>query len=207
MPDDEDDYESAFSLDGIPGVEEEKTAETNTEEFGKITATLADFPVENWNSKSDAKHIVDWYNDLAAKRENVPLSFHEFMHMTGNRHFASINDAQDFLDFALMMLNSSESDREWYHSEPQPGQGTWAGLTIFWIITILWCSASFFATVMIGEDIVADLDTGDWTPVEAIIIDSGVHESSDGEGGTNYCPWIEYEYTFGDETHIGKRVS
>ena len=60
---------------------------------------------------------------------------------------------------------------------------------------------------MIGEDIVADLDTGDWTPVEAIIIDSGVHESSDGEGGTNYCPWIEYEYTFGDETHIGKRVS
>ena len=207
MPDDNDDYESAFSLDGLAGVEEEITEEITTEEPGKITATLADFPVDNWDSKRDAQHIVEWYNDLAAKREIEQLSFREFMNMTGNRHFDSINDAQDFLDFALMMLNSSESEREWHESQTQPGQGTWAGLAIFWIITILWCSASFFATVMIGEDIAADMRTGDWEPVEALIIDSGVHESSDGEGGTTYCPWIEYEYTFENETHIGKRVS
>ena len=48
MPDDEDDYESAFSLDGIPGVEEGETEEKGTEESGKITATLADFPVDDW---------------------------------------------------------------------------------------------------------------------------------------------------------------
>mgnify|MGYP000075394008 CR=1 FL=1 len=208
MPDEEEDYKSAFSLDGLPDLEEEEIEEVTTEELGKITATLADFPVDNWDSKNDAQHIVDWYNDLAAKREIEPLSFREFMNMTGNRHFDSINDAQDFLDFALMMLNSSESDREWHHSENYtPGEGTWAGLAIFWVITILWCSASFFATVMIGGSLVADLRTGDWSPIEAIIIDSGVHESSDSEGGTNYCPWIEYEYTIENETHIGKRVS
>ena len=192
MPDEEEDYKSAFSLDGLPDLEEEEIEEVTTEELGKITATLADFPVDNWDSKNDAQHIVDWYNDLAAKREIEPLSFREFMNMTGNRHFDSINDAQDFLDFALMMLNSSESDREWHHSENYtPGEGTWAGLAIFWVITILWCSASFFATVMIGGSLVDDLRTGDWSPIEAIIIDSGVHESSDSEGGTNYCPWIE----------------
>ena len=104
MPDDEDDYESAFSLDGIPGVEEEETEEKGTEELEKITATLADFPVDNWNSKNDAKHIVDWYNDMATKREIETLSFREFMNMTGNRHFDSINDAQDFLDLSLIHI-------------------------------------------------------------------------------------------------------
>ena len=68
MPDDEDDYESAFSLDGIPGVEEEETEEKGTEELEKITATLADFPVDNWNSKSDAKHIVD---EVVASMEKI----------------------------------------------------------------------------------------------------------------------------------------
>ena len=141
MPDDEDDYESAFSLDGIPGVEEEDSEEKvhPLQDLGKITATLADFPVNNWDSKNDAQHIVDWYNDLAKEREIEQLSFRQFMKMTGNRHFDSINDAQDFLDFALMMLNSSESEREWHESQTQPGQGTWAGLAIFWVITLVVC--------------------------------------------------------------------
>ncbi len=110
MPDDDDDYESAFSLDGLPGIEEEDTEEKvhPLKDLEKVSATLADFPVNNWNSKNDAQHIVDWYNDLAKEREIEQLSFRDFMNMTGNRHFDSINDAQDFLDFALMILNGKE---------------------------------------------------------------------------------------------------
>ena len=207
MPDDEDDYESAFSLDGIPGVDEEITEETGTEESGKITATLADFPVDDWNSKKDAQHIVDWYNDLAAKREMEPMSFREFMNMTGNRHFDSINDAQDFLDFALMMLNSSESDREWHESQTQPGQGTWAGLAIFWVITLVVCIASVFVTGWIVGAITADLGTADWTPVGGVITESGVDTSQSDEGSNTYCLWVEYDYTIENRTYDGSTLS
>ena len=207
MPDDEDDYESAFSLDGIPGVDEEITEEKGTEESGKITATLADFPVDDWNSKKDAQHIVDWYNDLAAKQEMEPMSFREFMNMTGNRHFDSINDAQDFLDFALMMLNSSESDREWHESQTQPGQGTWAGLAIFWVITLVVCIASVFVTGWIVGAITADLGTADWTPVGGVITESGVDTSQSDEGSNTYCLWVEYDYTIENRTYDGSTLS
>ncbi len=207
MPDDEDDYESAFSLDGIPGVEEGETEEIGTEDPGKITATLADFPVDDWNSKKDAQHIVDWYNDQAAKREMEPMSFREFMNMTGNRHFDSINDAQDFLDFALMMLNSSESDREWHESQTQPGQGTWAGLAIFWVITLVVCIASVFVTGWIVGAITADLGTADWTPVGGVITESGVDTSQSDEGSNTYCLWVEYDYTIENRTYDGSTLS
>jgi len=203
----DEEYESVFSLEGLTDLETyepEKKEEIST---GKITATLADFPVNNWNSENDAQHIVDWYNDLAKERGIEQLSFREFMNMTGNRHFDSINDAQDFLDFALMVLNWEGRDREWHTSQTQPGEGTWVGLVIFWFFTLVWCAVSGFATVMIGGAIVADLGTGDWTPVDGIITDSGVDESYDDEGGTSYCIWVEYEYTIENRTYDGASIS
>ena len=209
MPDDDDDYESAFSLDGLPGIEEEDTEEKvhPLKDLEKVSATLADFPVDNWNNKNDAQHIVDWYNDLAKEREIEQLSFREFMNMTGNRHFDSINDAQDFLDFALMMLNSSESDREWHNTQTQPGQGTWAGLAIFWVITLVVCTASVFVTGWIVGGITADLGTADWTPVGGVITDSGVDTSHGEEGDTTYCLWVEYDYTIENRTYDGSMLS
>ncbi|HJM41486.1 MAG TPA: DUF3592 domain-containing protein [Candidatus Thalassarchaeaceae archaeon] len=207
LPDDDDgDYESGFSFEGLTGIEEEpeKTPEQSAE---KITATLADFPVDEWSSKKDAQHIVDWYNDLAAKREIEPMSFREFMNMTGNRHFDSINDAQDFLDFALMMLNSSESDREWHHSQTQPGEGTWAGLAIFWVITLVVCTVSVFVTGWIVGAIAADLETDDWTPVDGVITESGVDISQSDEGSNTYCLWVEYDYTIENRTYGGSTLS
>ena len=210
MPDEEDsDYESGFSFEGLTGVEEEpeNIPEQSVE---KITATLADFPVKNWDSKNDAQYIVDWYNDLAEKRGIESLSFREFMNMTGNRHFDSINDAQDFLDFALMMLNSSEPDRKWHQDETQPGQGTWGGLALFWVITLVWCTVSAFVTVWIVGAITADLDTADWTPVDGIITDSGVEvqTTSDEDGtSTTYCLWVEYDYTIENRTYDGSTLS
>lgn len=212
MPDEEDsDYESGFSFEGLTGVEEEpeNIPEQSVE---KITATLADFPVKNWDSKNDGQHIVDWYNDLAEKMGIEQLSFRKFMKITGNRHFDSENDAQDFLDFALIRLNGEESDREWHHPESDytPGEGTWGGLALFWVITLVWCTVSAFVTVWIAGAIIADLDTADWTPVDGIITDSGVEvqTTSDEDGtSTTYCLWVEYDYTIENRTYDGSTLS
>ncbi|MDE0708091.1 MAG: DUF3592 domain-containing protein, partial [Candidatus Poseidoniales archaeon] len=128
---------------------------------------------------------------------------------------------QDFLDFALMLLNGEEPDREWHHSESDdadhsesdytPGEGTWAGLAIFWVITLVVCTVSVFVTTWIVGDITADLGTDEWTPVDGVIIDSGVNTevSQDSEGGssTTYCLWVEYEYTIENRTYGGSKLS
>lgn len=80
-------------------------------------------------------------------------------------------------------------------------------LLIFWIITIVWCSVSLLASLLIGSDIITDIGTADWTPIEGNIIDSGVDESSDSEGGVVYCLWVEYEYTIENSTYDGSIIS
>ena len=212
MSDENDgDYETGFSFEGLTGIEEEDTEEKvhPLKDLEKVSATLADFPVSDWNNKNDAQHIVDWYNDLAKEREIEQLSFRDFMNMTGNRHFDSINDAQDFLDFALMILNGKEFRLRDHTYQTPPVQGTWAGLAIFWVITLVVCTASVFVTGWIVGAIAADLETGDWTPVDGIITDSGVDESYDqnDEGSTSYCLWVEYEYTIENRTYDGSTLS
>ena len=40
-------------------------------------------------------------------------------------------------------MSLPDSDREWEQSQVQPGQGTWAGLAMFWALTLIWCAVSF----------------------------------------------------------------
>ena len=40
-----------------------------------------------------------------------------------------------------------------------------------------------------------------------MIIDSGVDSSTDSEGGTTYCLWVDYQYTYNDRTYGGDVVS
>ena len=89
----------------------------------------------------------------------------------------------------------------------EPGQGTWAGLAIFWVFTLIWCAVSFGFTGLIVGDIQADIDAESWPTVEGYIIDSGVNEEYDDEGGSTYCPWIEYGYTIENETYTNHRIS
>ena len=58
-----------------------------------------------------------------------------------------------------------EPDRERRQSESDytPGEGTWAGLALFWVITLVVCTASVFVTGWIVGVLAADLGTGDWT--------------------------------------------
>ena len=41
----------------------------------KIDITLDDFPVSNWDSDNDARHIVDWYNNNRMAVDEKSLSF------------------------------------------------------------------------------------------------------------------------------------
>ena len=119
------------------------------------------------------------------------------------------------LDYAIMFLNASDEMREW--DSNQSDSSTMAhtvsagGLTIGWLFTIIWCGASLIATVFIGGVLVADLGTSEWTPVDGVVIDSGVDvsHSTDSEGGdsTTYCLWVEYEYVFENRSYNGDMVS
>ncbi len=81
------------------------------------------------------------------------------------------------------------------------------GLIPIWFFTIIWCSASFFATVLIGSSVIADIGTSNWEPVDGVIKSSGVSSSTDGEGGTTYCLHVSYQYTVDGNAYNGDRVS
>tara|TARA_B110000459_G_scaffold203300_1_gene259261 strand:- start:89 stop:715 length:627 start_codon:yes stop_codon:yes gene_type:complete len=86
-------------------------------------------------------------------------------------------------------------------------EASFGGLAVLWLFTIVWCSASLFATVIIGSDIIADIGTGDWEPVDGIVENSYVSTSTDGEGGTTYCLHVDYQYTVDGRTYDGERIS
>ena len=81
------------------------------------------------------------------------------------------------------------------------------GLIPIWFFTIIWCTASFIATIIIGSGIIADIGTSNWEPVDGVVKSSGVSSSTDGEGGTTYCLYVSYQYTVNGKTYDGDRVS
>ena len=218
LPEDEE-YESIFSLEGLTNQETyepekpEIEPEIQVDSGDKITATLEDFPVNNWDSNNDAQLIVDWYNERRGKWPEKSLN--DFLTSCEISNFDSINDARQLLDYAIMLLNASDEMREW--DSNQSDSSTMAhtvsagGLTIGWLFTIIWCGASLIATVFIGGALIADLGTSEWTPVDGVVIDSGVDvsHSTDSEGGdsTTYCLWVEYEYVFENRSYNGDMVS
>ena len=216
LPEDEE-YESIFTLDGLTDQEtvepenREPIQESQGDSEQKVTATLEDFPVDNWDSLSDAQLIVDWYNERRGKWPEKSVD--DFLMMCEIGNFDSINDARQFLDYALMLLNASDEMREWDRDQGTaiPPTVSAGALTIGWVFTSIWCVASLIATVFIGGAILADLGTSDWTPVDGVVIDSGVDTqvSEDAEGGTSttYCLWVEYEYTVENRTYDGQRIS
>ena len=80
-------------------------------------------------------------------------------------------------------------------------------VAIAWLFTIAWCTGSVFLTFVIGDGLVSDLQTNDWEPVDGVVTDSYVSESSGGEGGTTYCLHVNYEYTVDGMTFQGDKVS
>ena len=48
-------------------------------------------------------------------------------------------------------MSLPDSDREWDQSQVEPGQGTWAGLAMFWALTLIWCAVSFGFTGSIPQ--------------------------------------------------------
>jgi len=116
LPEDEE-YESIFTLDGLTDQEtvepenREPKQESEADLDKKITATLEDFPVNNWDSKNDAQLIVDWYNERRGKWPEKSLN--DFLISCEISNFDSINDARQLLDYAIMLVNASDEMREW----------------------------------------------------------------------------------------------
>ena len=174
----------------------------------KAEVDLADFPIDTWDSDSDGNEIVDWYNANRLASEEKTLA--EFKQLSGIKRINSTRDAQKLLDAAITTLQN-EGCTVWNKPHEHHEFGTRGakigGLATGWIFTIIWCSVSLIATVLIGGSILSDLGTEDWTATDGIITDSGVTTSSSSEGGDTYCLWVTYNYTIGNMTYDGDLVS
>ena len=179
----------------------------STEHNVNINVTLDDFPVNNWDSDNDGQEIVHWYNDNRMAEDEKTLEF--FKSGSGVRSIYSRSQAQKLLDFTIHTLEQ-EGCTVW--NKPQetieihPGASI-IGLLGGWTFAGIWCTASFVALFFVGGPVLADIGTSDWNATDGVILESGVDTSSDGEGGTTYCLWIEYQYTYDNETYDGDVLS
>tara|TARA_B100001769_G_C22085836_1_gene585333 strand:- start:62 stop:931 length:870 start_codon:yes stop_codon:yes gene_type:complete len=179
----------------------------STEHNVNINVTLDDFPVNNWDSDNDGQEIVHWYNDNRMAEDEKTLEF--FKSGSGVRSIYSRSQAQKLLDFTIHTLEQ-EGCTVW--NKPQetieihPGASV-IGLLGGWAFAGIWCTASFVALFFVGGPVLADIGTSDWNATDGVILESGVDTSSDGEGGTTYCLWIEYQYTYDNETYDGDVLS
>ncbi|MAR94175.1 MAG: hypothetical protein CMA45_03765 [Euryarchaeota archaeon] len=108
-------------------------------------------------------------------------------------------------------LDEIEKDSREIRDEPENtvelNEASFGGIATLWFFTIVWCSASFFATVIIGSDMIADIGTRNWESADGIVENSYVSTSTDGEGGTTYCLHVDYQYTVDGRVYDGNRIS
>ena len=179
----------------------------STERNVNINVTLDDFPVNNWDSDNDGQEIVDWYNDNRMAVDEKTLEF--FKSGSSVKSIYSRSQAQKLLDFTIHTLEQ-EGCTVW--NKPQetieihPGASI-IGLLGGWTFAGIWCTVSFVALFFVGGPVLADIGTSDWNATDGVITESGVDTSSDGEGGTTYCLWVEYQYTYDNETYDGNVLS
>ena len=172
-----------------------------------INVTLDDFPVNNWDSDNDGQEIVYWYNNNRMAEDEKSLEF--FKSGSGVQSIHSRSQAQKLLDFTIHTLEQEGCtvwDKPQQTIEIPPGASI-VGLLGGWTFAGLWCTVSFIALFFVGGPVLADIGTSDWNATDGVIIDSGVDTSSDGDGGTTYCLWIEYQYTYDNDTYDGNVLS
>jgi len=173
----------------------------------RIDVHLDDFPVNNWDSDNDARFIVEWYNMNRVVEDEKTLEF--FKSGSGVTSIYSRSQAQKLLDFTIQTLEQEGCtvwDMPQNTIEIHPG-ATIVGLVGGWTFAGLWCTVSFVALFFLVGPVLADLGTSEWNATNGVIIDSGVDSSTDGEGGTTYCLWVDYQYTYDNETFDGNVVS
>ena len=179
----------------------------STERNVKINVSLDDFPVDNWDSDNDGQEIVYWYNNNRMAEDEKSLEF--FKSGSGVQSIHSRSQAQKLLDFTIHTLEQEGCtvwDKPQQTIEIPPGASI-VGLLGGWTFAGLWCTVSFIALFFVGGPVLADIGTSDWNATDGVIIDSGVDTSSDGDGGTTYCLWIEYQYTYDNDTYDGNVLS
>tara|TARA_B110000305_G_C19425137_1_gene633151 strand:- start:1532 stop:2185 length:654 start_codon:yes stop_codon:yes gene_type:complete len=76
---------------------------TDWESAPQRGVSLDRFPVLNWASDKDARHLVSWFNDLSPREYNYSLS--EALKGSGIMQLTSKQDAQVLLDYLVALLD------------------------------------------------------------------------------------------------------
>lgn len=148
----------------------------------KYTASLSDFPVSVWDSENDAREIIDWFNEERKKQGRRELDFEFFQRTTDVHSFDSKNDARQFLELALDILNDHEgrienqSPGSWAATDPQwmkeyeKGAVMWANMAAavgFTVVLIFGVVSGLLVSVALS----GEWSGRDWPTAEAQIIE------------------------------------
>ena len=78
---------------------------------------LHDFPVTEWNSENDARHLLNWYEYHTSRPGRLTLG--EVLDLSGIEDFTSEQDAQRLLDYFIGILDDEMGDATGEESPPE----------------------------------------------------------------------------------------
>lgn len=78
---------------------------------------LSDFPVAEWDSENDARHLLNWYDNHTSRPDSLTLG--EALDLSGIEDFTSEQDAQRLLDYFIGILDDEMGDATGEESPPE----------------------------------------------------------------------------------------
>jgi hypothetical protein len=161
------------------------------------TASLSDFPVTEWDSESDAHQIIHWFNQERIKQGRSELSFKFFQRTTDVYSFDSENDAKQFLELALDILNddegaienqvltgwASERDPQWTE-DFENGATIWGNIAAALAFTVV-LIFGIVSGMIVSVALFSEYSAQDWPTGEAQIVEfeEWVETSCSDDGG------------------------
>ena len=168
-----------------------------TDSKPKYTASLSDFPVTEWDSESDAHQIIHWFNQERIKQGRSELSFKFFQRTTDVYSFDSENDAKQFLELALDILNddegavenqvltgwASERDPQWTE-DFENGATIWGNIAAALAFTVV-LIFGIVSGMIVSVALFSEYSAQDWPTGEAQIVEfeEWVETSCSDDGG------------------------
>ena len=168
-----------------------------TDSKPKYTASLSDFPVTKWDSESDAHQIIHWFNQERIKQGRSELSYKFFQRTTDVYSFDSENDAKQFLELALDILNddegvienqvltgwASERDPQWTE-DFENGATIWGNIAAALAFTVV-LIFGIVSGMIVSVALFSEYSAQDWPTGEAQIVEfeEWVETSCSDDGG------------------------
>lgn len=163
----------------------------------KYTASLSDFPVKKWDSEDDAHEIIHWFNQERIKQGRSELDFKFFQRTADVYSFDSENDAREFLDLALDILNddngaienqvltgwASERDPQWTE-DFENGATIWGNIAAALAFTVV-LIFGIVSGMIVSVALFSEYSAQDWPTGEAQIVEfeEWIETSCSDDGG------------------------